>query len=156
MERRAGVVSDPTLRAELLWVVAGVGHEGQGLWAWAPRACLAQLPKSISATYFSTFKTASEVSLSALGSDANHHHKTKPDKHAQHYSVRSERYRYIRSASGQEELYDMKEDPHCWTNIAGDPEMKPMKENLFAQMMELIDRREPYEIFQCWIDPQER
>lgn len=97
-----------------------------------------------------------EVSLSALGSDANHHHKTKPDKHAQHYSVRSERYRYIRSASGQEELYDMKEDPHCWTNIAGDPEMKPMKENLFAQMMELIDRREPYEIFQCWMNPQER
>jgi hypothetical protein len=44
----------------LLWVVAGVGHEGQGLQAWAPSACLAQQPKSISATRFSTFKTASK------------------------------------------------------------------------------------------------
>ena len=61
MERRAEVVSVQTLRAELLWVVAGVGHEDQGLWAWAPRACLAQQPKSISATRFSTFKTASKV-----------------------------------------------------------------------------------------------
>ena len=43
----------------LLWVVAGVGQEDHGLWAWAPRACLAQHPKSISATCFSTFKTAS-------------------------------------------------------------------------------------------------
>jgi hypothetical protein len=53
------VVSVQTLRAELLWVVAGVGREDQGLQAWAPRACLAQQPKSISATRFSTFKTAS-------------------------------------------------------------------------------------------------
>ena len=37
----------------LLWVVAGVAHEDQGLWAWAARACLAQHPKSISATRFS-------------------------------------------------------------------------------------------------------
>ena len=31
MERGAGVISVQTLRAELLWVVAGVGHEDQGL-----------------------------------------------------------------------------------------------------------------------------
>ncbi|RKX34360.1 MAG: hypothetical protein DRP71_07360 [Verrucomicrobia bacterium] len=60
MERRAGVVPVQTLRAELLWVVAGVGHEDQGLPAWAPHACLAQQPKSISATRFSTLKTASQ------------------------------------------------------------------------------------------------
>ena len=41
-------------------VVAGVGHEDQGLRAQAPRPCLAQRPKSISATRFSTFKTASK------------------------------------------------------------------------------------------------
>jgi hypothetical protein len=34
-----------------------VGHEDQSLWAWAPRACLAQQPKSISATRPSTFST---------------------------------------------------------------------------------------------------
>jgi hypothetical protein len=61
MERRVEVVSVQTLRAELLWVVAGVGREDQGLQAWAPRACLAQQPKSISATRFSTFKTASKI-----------------------------------------------------------------------------------------------
>ena len=60
MERGAGVVSVQTLRAEFLWVVAGVGHEDQGLQAWEPRARLAQQPKSISATRFSTFKTASK------------------------------------------------------------------------------------------------
>ena len=63
MERRAVVVSGQTLRAELLWVAAGVGHEDQGLWAWAPRACLAQHPKSISATPFSTYQTASKGTL---------------------------------------------------------------------------------------------
>ena len=60
MERGAGVVSVRTLRAELLWVVAGVGHEDQGLRAQAPRPRLAQRPNSISATRFSTFKTASK------------------------------------------------------------------------------------------------
>ena len=44
----------------LLWAVAGVGHEDKGLQARAPRPRLAQRPKSISATRFSTFKTASK------------------------------------------------------------------------------------------------
>ena len=34
MERRTGVVSVQTHRAELLWVVVGVEQEDQGLWAW--------------------------------------------------------------------------------------------------------------------------
>ena len=61
MERGARVVSVQTLRAELLWGVASVGHEDQGLRARAPRPRLAQRPKSISATRFSTFKTASQA-----------------------------------------------------------------------------------------------
>ncbi len=94
-----------------------------------------------------------DVSLSVLGNDVNHHYKTKPDKWAQHYAVRSERYRYIRTASGQEELYDVERDPHCWKNLAADPEMKPIKENLFRQMKELVDRRESYDISKCWKRP---
>ena len=35
------------------------------------------------------------------------------------HAVRSERWRYIRYADGSEELYDMRADPHEWTNLAG-------------------------------------
>ncbi len=34
------------------------------------------------------------------------------------HAVRSDRYRYIRYANGEEELYDLERDPHEWTNIA--------------------------------------
>jgi arylsulfatase A-like enzyme len=33
------------------------------------------------------------------------------------YSIRSERWRYIHYANGSEELYDMQNDPHEWTNV---------------------------------------
>jgi len=34
------------------------------------------------------------------------------------HGVRSERWRYIRHADGSEELYDMRDDPREWTNLA--------------------------------------
>ena len=37
------------------------------------------------------------------------------------HAVRSERYRYIRYASGEEEFYDHSADPEEWTNLASDP-----------------------------------
>jgi arylsulfatase A-like enzyme len=36
------------------------------------------------------------------------------------HGVRSERWRYIRYADGSEELYDMRNDPNEWTNLAKD------------------------------------
>jgi arylsulfatase A-like enzyme len=36
------------------------------------------------------------------------------------HAVRSERYRYIRYANGEEELYDHERDPEEWTNLASD------------------------------------
>lgn len=36
------------------------------------------------------------------------------------HSIRSERWRYIRYANGAEELYDHRNDPNEWTNLAGD------------------------------------
>jgi arylsulfatase A-like enzyme len=42
----------------------------------------------------------------------------KPGNHA----VRTERWRYIRYANGDEELYDHQTDPREWTNLAGKPE----------------------------------
>lgn len=95
-----------------------------------------------------------EVSLTALGNNEDHFYKSFPDKWAQHYSVRSERYRYIRTGSGEEELYDCERDPHCWNNLAGDPDLKPVTEKLSRQMRELIDRREPYDVSLCWKNPR--
>ena len=37
------------------------------------------------------------------------------------HAIRSERFRYIRYANGEEEFYDHSEDPNEWTNLAGDP-----------------------------------
>ncbi|MEX0321786.1 MAG: sulfatase [Puniceicoccaceae bacterium] len=40
----------------------------------------------------------------------------------QHYSLRSEHFRYIRYNDGVEELYDHRNDPFEWNNLAGDAE----------------------------------
>lgn len=37
------------------------------------------------------------------------------------HAVRSDHWRYIRYANGTEELYDMRNDPNEWNNVAGDP-----------------------------------
>jgi arylsulfatase A-like enzyme len=46
------------------------------------------------------------------------------------HAVRSERYRYIRYANGNEELYDEIADPMEWNNIAGKPGMEAVKRDL--------------------------
>lgn len=43
------------------------------------------------------------------------------------YTVRSERWRYIRYSDGSEELYDHRDDPNEWTNLAGKPEYTEVK-----------------------------
>ena len=39
----------------------------------------------------------------------------------QSYTLRSKDWRYIRYSNGKEELYDHVNDPHEWTNLAGNP-----------------------------------
>lgn len=46
------------------------------------------------------------------------------------FAVVDERYRYIRYANGDEELYDHAEDPHEWNNIADNPDLFPIKQRL--------------------------
>lgn len=43
---------------------------------------------------------------------------------AGNHGIRSENWRYIVYADGSEELYNMKEDPNEWKNLAGDPQYK--------------------------------
>ena len=48
----------------------------------------------------------------------------------QHLSVRGKRYRYIKYANGNEELYDHKKDPHEWYNLASSIEHNNVKQKL--------------------------
>lgn len=48
------------------------------------------------------------------------------------HTVRSERWRYIRYSDGGEELYDHKNDPDEWHNLADDPQYKEIKAKLAA------------------------
>ncbi|MCW0217305.1 MAG: sulfatase [Prosthecobacter sp.] len=48
------------------------------------------------------------------------------------YAARSDRWLYIRYADGSEELYDHENDPHEWTNLAGQPEHDAVKAELAA------------------------
>jgi len=48
------------------------------------------------------------------------------------YSIRDERFRYIRYIDGGEELYDHDADPEEWTNLADDPAYGEAKTRLNA------------------------
>ena len=45
-------------------------------------------------------------------------------------SLRTTRWRYLRYANGEEELYDLKADPNEWTNLANDPKYAELKDRL--------------------------
>ena len=45
-------------------------------------------------------------------------------------SLRTIRWRYLRYANGEEELYDLKNDPNEWSNLSGDPSLAKVKERL--------------------------
>ena len=48
----------------------------------------------------------------------------------QNHTVRSADWRYIRSANGDEELYDERQDPNEWKNLARQPELAAKKAEL--------------------------
>lgn len=48
------------------------------------------------------------------------------------YAARTERWRYIRYADGGEELYDHDKDPQEWTNLAADPNLAELKQDIAA------------------------
>ncbi len=52
---------------------------------------------------------------------------TKNDIHKQHWSYRTERYRYIRYNNGKEELYDHQQDPYEFKNLASFSKYKGIK-----------------------------
>ncbi len=57
----------------------------------------------------------------------------------QHFTLCSDRYRYILANNGDEELYDHQTDPNEWTNRAADPELAPTREKLRAELQKRLD-----------------
>ena len=52
------------------------------------------------------------------------------------YAVMNRNWRYIRYADGSEELYNVREDPNEWHNLAGHPEMEDVKKKLASSAPE--------------------
>jgi arylsulfatase A-like enzyme len=48
------------------------------------------------------------------------------------HAIRTEEWRYIRYANGDEELYDHRNDPYEWSNLATQPEFASVKKELAA------------------------
>ena len=57
-------------------------------------------------------------SVSGIGSSASVAQNQVASYTDQHFSIRSEQYRYIRYRDGEEELYDHSNDPHEWINLS--------------------------------------
>lgn len=49
-------------------------------------------------------------------------------------SHRTTRWRYLRYANGEEELYDLRNDPNEWTNLAADPRLAEIKSRLAKRL----------------------
>jgi len=58
----------------------------------------------------------------------------------QHWSVRTQRWRYIRYNNGSEELYDHDADPYEWTNLCGDTRYGTVKADLKARLLRMTGR----------------
>ncbi len=52
----------------------------------------------------------------------------------QYASIRTKQYRYIRYKKGQQELYDLRKDPHEWKNEAGNAEYAKVIRELNSQL----------------------
>ena len=55
------------------------------------------------------------------------------------YSVRSDRWRYIRYVTGEEELYDHERDPNEWHNLASDESYAKTKQKLASDLPVAIE-----------------
>jgi arylsulfatase A-like enzyme len=62
-----------------------------------------------------------------------------PDE--QHFTVRSQNFRYVLWADGFEELYDHRNDPHEWHNLVNNEDYQKIKMDLKEQMGEIVKFR---------------
>ncbi|MDG3002530.1 sulfatase [Paludisphaera mucosa] len=117
-------------RAPLIWVVPGVTKPGvacartvdfMSLYPTLTDLCSVPTPKhvegrSIKALLQDPAAAWDQPALTTFG--------------ARNHAVRSEGWRYIRYANGDEELYDEEADPYEWTNLAADAKYAGKKAEL--------------------------
>jgi arylsulfatase A-like enzyme len=77
-----------------------------------------------------------EGALSLVG---NAHYLGRTEPLEQSYSYRTKDWRYIRYSHGAEELYDHRNDPYEWHSLATDEKHAKQKNELKAQMMQLVN-----------------
>jgi len=76
-----------------------------------------------------------EGALTAIATDVVDY-----DLEAQTFAYRTIDYRFILYPNGQEELYDLKNDPNEWTNLASDEKYADKKTELREQILKIIER----------------
>jgi arylsulfatase A-like enzyme len=119
-------------RAPLIWVAPGIAPPGSR--CDRPVDFMSIYPTLCDLTGVPTPKHVEGTSIRPLLADP----KGTWDKPAltthrfKNHSVRDERWRYIRYAEGEEELYDHSNDPNEWTNLAARPEFVEVKARLAA------------------------
>ena len=67
--------------------------------------------------------------------------KTSSLKEKQNYSYRTENFRYILYSNGKEELYDHRNDPYEWDNLAYNDKFKRNKKSLNKEMQKIINKK---------------
>ena len=56
----------------------------------------------------------------------------------QHFSLRTQKYRYIFCNTGEEELYDHENDPYEWTNLAHNTEFDSLRTELNGKLIKML------------------
>ncbi len=85
--------------------------------------------------------TGPEIAVSALASNKPILRDTVARARDQHFSARSERYRYVLCRNDEEELYDHENDPFEWHNLAFDSTFSTVKEELREQLISITGCR---------------
>ena len=83
--------------------------------------------------------TGPEVAITTIPGKNHMQHRIYEGTLYPHFSVRGKRWRYSLASDGGEELYDHKNDPFEWRNLADNPEYAVVKANLQSQLVELRD-----------------
>lgn len=121
-------------RAPFIWVAPGVTKAGgvsqrtvdfMSIYPTLTDLCSIPTPKHVEGTSIRTLlaNPAAEWSQPARTTHGYMNH-----------AVRTEGWRYIRYANGDEELYDEAKDPYEWTNLAAKPEFAAKKSELAAHL----------------------
>ena len=81
-----------------------------------------------------------DFSLAACGSRLSSELHQPAPASDQHFSIRTERYRYIRCRNGEEELYDHANDPHEWVNIIASKDYASVLEVLRLKLNSVLEK----------------